>query len=107
MPEIRLTETVSVSHHDITDEEKLLASKYNRLVDSCLEWGLRQMKVGMETTKLSITKSVIASASRLAALETKTHTETQRVAFQSLLQEMTAVNAAGTPALTQQTVDQD
>jgi hypothetical protein len=107
MPEVRLTETISVSQHEISDEEKLLAAKYNRLVDRCLEWSLYQMRVGMESTRLAISKSVIASASRLAALETKTQTEVQRVAFQNLLQEMTMVNHAPTPALTVQTVDQD
>ena len=107
MPEVRLTETISVSQHEISEEEKLLAAKYNKLVDRCLDWGLLQMRIGMESTKLAVTRSVISSASRLAALETKTQTETQRIAFQHLLQEMTMVDAASTPALTQQTVDQD
>jgi hypothetical protein len=98
MPDITLTETVTVSQRDITDEEKHLAHKYNLLVDLCLNWAGRQMKFGSFPTKLSITKSVLASSSRLAALDTKTQTEQHRVAFQALLERMTEVDAPSPPA---------
>lgn len=107
MPEIVITETLSVTEHDITDEERALAKKYNRLVDTCLDWALLQMRVGLPSIRLNLTKSVITSASRLAALDTKTSQEEHRVAFQSLLAEMATIDAVATPALTVTTVDQD
>ncbi len=106
MPDITLTETVTVSQRDASDEEKYLAHRYNRLVDRCLTWAGQQMEYGTMYVKLSLTKSVLASASRLAALDTKSQTETHRLAFQHLLQEMTVVSAA-TPALDEPAVDQD
>jgi|SRR5215831_1024584 len=99
MTDIVLTETVTVSTRDITDEERYLSHRYNLLVDKCLTWAGQQMVYGSHNTKLSLTKSVLASASRLAALDTKTQTEQHRVAFQALLQQMTEVNAEAPPAL--------
>lgn len=99
MPELTLTETISVSTRDVSDEEKYLAHRYNQLVDMCITWAGQQMKHGTHPTKLSLTKSVLASAARLATLDTKTQTEQHRVAFQALLERMTDVDAASTPAI--------
>lgn len=107
MPDITLTETVSVTSRDISDEERRLASRYNALVDKCITWAGQQMSYGTHATKLSLTRSVLAAASRLAVLDTKTQTEEHRVAFQSLLSDMAKVNAADTPALTVTTTDQN
>jgi len=107
MPEITLTESVIVSQRDVTDEEKYLAHRYNLLVDMCLTWAGKQMKYGSHPTQLSLTKSVLASAARLATLDTKTQTEQHRVAFQALLEKFTEVDAPPTPAITGTTVDKD
>jgi hypothetical protein len=110
MPELTLTETVTVSQRDVTDEEKYLAHRYNLLVDKCITWAGRQMMVGSHSTQLSLTKSVLASASRLATLDTKTQTEQHRVAFQALLQQMTEVTEVDetpTPPAIGTAVDQD
>lgn len=107
MPELTLTETVTVSQRDVTDEEKYLAHRYNLLVDKCITWAGRQMIYGTHATQLSLTKSVLASASRLAALDTKTQTEQHRVAFQALLEKMTEVDVTETPAAIGAAFDQD
>ena len=107
MPEVRLTETITVTEHEISDEERLLARKYNQLVERCLEWATLQMHHGLPATRLALTKSVLSSASRLAALDTKTHQQEQRLALQSLFNEMVAVDALEAPALTEPTLDQD
>lgn len=109
MPELTLTETVTVSQRDVTEEEKYLAHRYNMLVDMCITWAGQQMKHGTHPTKLSLTKSVLASAARLATLDTKTQTEQHRVAFQALLERMTEVDAydVAAPAAIGTTVDQD
>ena|SRR5579872_4767660 len=107
MPEVRLTETITVTEHEVSDEERRLAKKYNQLVDRCLDWGFIQMRYGLPSTQLAITRSVLATASRLAALDTKTYQQEQRVALQELFSQMTMIDAAATPALTQPTVDQD
>lgn len=106
MTDITLTETVTVSQRDATDEERYLAHRYNMLVDKCLTWAGTQMSFGSHATKLTLTKSVLTSASRLAALDTKTQTEQHRVAFQQLLTHMTEINAESTPAIGA-VVDQD
>jgi hypothetical protein len=107
VPDIRLTETISISERDITDEEKRLASKYNSLVDECLDWALLEMRFGTHSSRIALASRVITSAARLAGMEVKTQTETHRVAFQQLLQEMTAVDVLEvTPAL-ESAVDQD
>lgn len=92
MTDITLTETVTVSSRDATDEERYLAHRYNMLVDRCLTWAGQQMLYGSFETRLALTRSVLTSASRLAALDTKTQTEQHRVAFQALLTRMTDVN---------------
>jgi|SRR5215471_5114561 len=107
MPDIRLTETISISERDITDEEKRLASKYNVLVDECLNWALVQMKYGMHDTRLALTGRVLTTAARLAGMEIKTQTETHRIAFQNLLAEMTVLDAAEVAAAIEPAVDQD
>lgn len=116
MAEVRLTETITVTEHEITEDERLLSKKYNMLVDRCLDWAQQQMHYGLPATRLAITRAVIASASRLAALDTKTHQQEQRLAFQALLAEHTSIdtpaldqpaNAITTPAATQPTLDQD
>lgn len=107
MPDLTLTETVTVSTRDITEEERYLAARYNKLVDKCITWAAQQMVYGAHATKLSLTKSVLASASRLAALDTKTQVEQHRVAFQSLLSEMTAIDAASSSTAPQPAIDQD
>jgi hypothetical protein len=109
MPELTLTETVTVSQRDVTDEEKYLAHRYNLLVDTCITWAGQQMKYGTHPTRLSLTKSVLASAARLATLDTKTQTEQHRVAFQALLERMTEVEAyaATAPPSLGAAIDQD
>ena len=108
MTDITLTETVTVSQRDATDEERYLAHRYNLLVDKCLTWAGKQMDYGTYTTKLSLTKSVLTSASRLAALDTKTQTEQHRVAFQQLLSHMTEVNAvSATSFMVADDIDED
>jgi hypothetical protein len=107
LPELTLTETVTVSQRDVTEEEKYLAHKYNLLVDMCITWAGQQMRHGSNPVRLSLTKSVLASAARLATLDTKTQTEQHRVAFQALLEKFTEVDATPTPAITGTTVDQD
>jgi len=105
--EVTFTETFTVSERNVTDEERHLAHKYNNLVEICLDWATKQMKFGTHDTRVTLTKSVLTSASRLAALDTKTQTEQHRVAFQSLLQDMSRIDAAATPALAQSAIYQD
>ncbi len=107
MPDITITETLTVTERDITDEERRLSHKYNELVGTCLEWAQKQMRFGTTPTRLAITRSVVASAARLSALENKTQMEVHRTAFQNLLSEMTAIDATSTEALAQPTPDQD
>jgi len=107
VPDIRLTETISISERDITDEEKRLASKYNALVDECLDWAMLQMKYGMHETRLQLTGRVLTTAARLAGMEVKTQTETHRIAFQNLLHEMTTVDAAEVAAAIEPAIYQD
>jgi hypothetical protein len=107
MPDIRLTETISISERDITDEEKRLASKYNRLVDECLDWALLEMRFGTHPSRMALTTRVITTAARLAGMEVKTQTETHRIAFQNLLQEMTALDVAEVAAAIEPAFDQD
>ena len=103
---ITLTETVTVSTRDATDEERYLAHRYNLLVDKCLTWAGQQMSYGTHATKLTLTKSVLTSASRLAALDTKTQTEQHRVAFQQLLSHMTEINTADATSFTAVELDE-
>lgn len=105
MPDIVVTETISVTEHDLTDEERELGKKYNRLVDKCIDWAMFNMRWGMPTTQLAITRSVISAASRLATIDSKTHQQEQRIAFQQLLGEMVSANAVD--ALPESTDDQD
>ncbi len=107
MPDIVLTETVTVTEHEITDEERALSKKYNRLVDTCLDWAFMQMRFGLPATKLALSRSVITSASRLAAIDTKTHQQEQRLAFQSLLREVTTLDESSVTALPRSVIDQD
>lgn len=106
MPDIRLTETITVSERDISEEEKRLASKYNRLVDQCIDWAAVQMRYGPHQTRLTLARSVISTAARLAGMEVKTQTETHRIAFQELLREMTTIDVTAQPAALT-AVDQD
>lgn len=98
MPDIRLTETITVSERDISAEEKRLASKYNQLVDECIDWARIQMVYGTHSTRLTLARSVISTAARLAGMEVKTQTETHRIAFQQLLQEMATIDVTSEPA---------
>jgi hypothetical protein len=107
VPDIRLTETITVAERDITDEEKRLASKYNQLVDDCLDWAMIQMRYGMHDTRLALTSRVLTTAARLAGMEVKTQTETHRIAFQNLLTEMTTLDAAEVAAAIEPALDQD
>ena len=107
MPDIRLTETITVAERDITDEEKKLASKYNRLVDECLDWAILQMRFGTHDTRLHLTGRIITTAARLAGMEVKTQTETHRIAFQNLLTELTTVDAVEVAAAIEPAIDQD
>lgn len=107
MPDIRLTETITVAERDITDEEKKLASKYNRLVDECLDWAMLQMRFGTHDARMQLTGRVITTAARLAGMEVKTQTETHRIAFQNLLTELTTVDAVEVAAAIEPAIDQD
>jgi hypothetical protein len=110
MPDVTLTETVTVTSREISDEERVLANKYNALVARCLEWADQQMRYGSHSTKLTLTKSVVSAASRLAALDTKIEQEQHRLAFQALLQQVTrldANDAVTVNAISESALDQD
>ena|SRR5215467_5337384 len=108
MPDtVTFTETITHTNRDVTEEERYLAHRYNQLIDRCITFAGQQMMYGTLPTKLTITKSVLASASRLAALDSKSQTDQIRVQLQSLLTDMTAVDASTFDAITEYTDDQD
>lgn len=107
MPDVTLTETITISERDITDEERRLSHQYNTLISECIRWARKQMVYGTHATQLAVTKSVLSSASRLAALDNKTQTETHRIAFQQLLTEMATVEPTAIEAASISTNDKD
>lgn len=107
MPEVRLTETISTTVHDITEEERKLASDYNAFLADCIRWARKQILHGNHTTRLTLARTAITASSRLAMLDTKTQQEEHRLAFQALLSEMTTIDAPSTPALAEPVEDQD
>lgn len=89
-----ITETISLSRTTIvnaTREDKEISASYNRLVRAAIKRAEWTLQYGSPDQKMQIIKSAMMSASRLAALDTRSEVEEQRIAFEQLVDEMTDI----------------
>lgn len=91
MPEEIIRETISVTRTAITPDDKELAQRYGQLVRESIEQARRMLRFGSPDVRLRIVLSTLSSAGRMAALDSKTETEVQRIAFERLIDEMTDI----------------
>jgi hypothetical protein len=91
MSEEIIRETISVSRTTVSDEEKAVASEYNRFVIRGLKKADQLLRFGTPEVQLRLCVAAISSSSRLAALDSKTITEEHRTAFETLVDDITRI----------------
>jgi hypothetical protein len=91
MPEELIRETISLTRTSITDDDREIASEYNKLVKHSLKVADWLLSYGSPATRLKIVTACMSSASRLASLDSKTETEQHRVAFERLIDSVTKI----------------
>lgn len=91
MSEEIVRETISVSRTSISDEEKAVASEYNKFVIRGLKKADHLLRFGTPEVQLRLCVAAISSSSRLAAIDSKTVTEEHRHAFESLVDDITSI----------------
>jgi len=84
-------ETISVSRTSISEEEKAVASEYNKFVIRGLRKADHLLRFGTPEVQLRLCVAAISSSSRLAAIDSKTVTEEHRTAFESLVDDITRI----------------
>lgn len=107
MEEKVVRETISITQHNVTDEDKALAAEFNKTAWQALAQANRYLIHGPESARLNITKSFIGVLSRLSAVDTESALEAHRTTFLRELAEMRSINATSTETIPELSYDQD
>jgi len=86
-----IRETISVSRTSLTEHDKEISALYGRVVSVGLDHAMWLLAWGTPAEKLRVATAAMASAARLAAVDSKAEMEEHRLEFQRTLDEITSV----------------
>jgi hypothetical protein len=92
--EVFTRETITVTHVNVTDDDRDLARDFNRVARKALIKADTLLDFGPPDAQVAIIRGFMSAAAKLASLDSKTEMEVHRAAFSDLMQEMRNVDPA-------------
>jgi hypothetical protein len=92
--EVFTREVVSITHTNISDGDREVSSRFNRVAQIALIRAEQLLMYGSEQAQAGIIRAFAGASARLASLDSKTEIDTQRAAFTELMGEMTKIDEA-------------
>lgn len=83
-------ETISITATNFTEADKALSAEYNALVFKAFRVANRYLSFGPEHARLAVVKTLLTSASRISALDSKEEIKASRTELLTALQKMKA-----------------
>jgi hypothetical protein len=91
MAEEIIRETISVTRTSLTEQDKQISALYAKVVTEGLNHALYLLSWGTPNEKLRISTAAMASAARLAAVDSKAEIEEHRLELERVLDDITSV----------------
>jgi len=91
MAEEIIRETISVTRTAISEQDKAVSAAYHQVVMAGLDHAMYVLAWGTPDEKLRISTAAMASAARLAAVDSKAEIEEHRTELERVLDEITSV----------------
>lgn len=90
-------ETLTITHTNVTDADRNISARYNRLANLALDQAEMMMRHGPLDLRARMVSLFVSTTSRLASLDSRSEIETHRVAFEGLLASQRAVGVDTDP----------